>query len=101
MKLTNFTPFPGATQSIAATGAVTGIPAHAEDLLLTREGTGTMFVRFTSGTDSTAASVADMPVPPGVMLIIGKSGIVENNMTRLAVFAPSGGTLYVTPGYGA
>lgn len=102
MKLFTFKPNYGQTQSIIATGAVTGLAADAEDLLLTREGTGTMFVRVTEGTDVTAATAADLPVPPGVIMTIGKSGNAKRNETRLAVFAPStGGTLYITPGNGA
>lgn len=101
MRMLTFVPFPGATQSIAATGEIINIPAHAEDLLLTLVGGATMFVRVTSGTDTTVATAADCPVVPGAVMVIGKSGIVSRNMTRLAVSAPGGGTLYVTPGYGA
>lgn len=102
MELFSFRPYYGQTQSIAATGVLTGLAADTGDLLLTRDGTGMMFVRITEAADVSVATAADCPVAPGTVMVIGKSDNVARNMTRMSVFVPAaGGTLYVTPGNGS
>ncbi len=102
-----FSPYYGKGQNavVAGAGAITGLPASSGQLMLTNVGTQVLFVRATLGTDSTAATVADLPVLPNTQVILSKDGSqndgATNGWTRLAYYAVgAGSTLYVTPGEG-
>lgn len=90
----------GTGQSISTSttpAAVTNIPAASKQLVLTATGNG-CYIRCTTATDTSNASVADFLVPVGTPRTISKS----EDQTRLSVVAVTGtGSLHVIGADGA
>lgn len=108
MSQDTFMPKFGGTVSIAVTTSnqVLTVPADAKNLLITVVGTQPVFVRLTTGADTTIADITkDMPIlnGSGGAKCIRKPIATDSNLayTRLCVIASAtGSTIYVTPGDG-
>ncbi|CAB4203029.1 hypothetical protein UFOVP1365_21 [uncultured Caudovirales phage] len=93
-----FRPFLGGTKSISvsSTSAETTISGNPKQLRLTNTGTSVCFFRFGSSTQ-TAVATTDMPVLPGVSVVVS---VPVGTTNVAAITAALTTTLYVTPGYG-
>lgn len=79
----------------AAAAALTNLNADAKQLILTNIGAALAYVRLTTGTDTSNATIADYPIIPNTQRVIGK-GL----NTRISYIAPVATTLHVMTGEG-
>jgi hypothetical protein len=89
-----FTPAQGGTLTYAGTGAsvnqVITVGAAMQEVMVQSAGGGVANVRF--GTSTQTAVATDFPVLPGAIYLM-----TIGNANNVAVLAPSGTTVYVTP----